>query len=497
MTNSNSSHPKGLYTLFFTEMWERFSYYGMRALLVLYLTAELLNNGFGMDRAEALAIYGIFTALVYVTPIFGGFLADKILGQRKAIFIGAIVMALGQFTLAWSVIAGEGMREFILHSGLALLIVGNGFFKPNISTVVGGLYSADDPRKDGGFTIFYMGINLGAFIAPLTAGALGEIIGWEYGFATAGLGMVLSTFWFYARRDTLGNVGLPPKKVNTPGYTDLVSKDWFDIIVYTVVSTVLSFGTIYLLNNLSESAISAIIWVLGIAGAVGIAYTIFKGTEGRTEWSRVAVIFVLAIFNIVFWSGFEQAGGTFNLFAAENTDRLVFGWEIPASYFQSINAIAIFTIAPIFDIMWVKLTNIGKNPPTPVKFGFALVMLSLGFFVMAVAASNSEGGMLVSPLWLVAVYLLHTLGELMISPIGLSMITKLSPTKIVSVMMGIWMGSIAIGNYLAAAMEAIAHSFGFQQGAEMFQFIGFQALIAGGIAILISPILKKAMKGIH
>ena len=494
MTQSNAGHPRGLYTLFFTEMWERFSYYGMRALLTLFLVAELINNGFGMSRAEAFAIYGVFTGLVYVTPIFGGYLADAILGQRKAIYIGAFVMAIGQFVMAYSVVAEESTRLFMLYSGLALLIVGNGFFKPNISTIVGGLYEADDPRKDGGFTIFYMGINLGAFIAPLTAGYLGEVYGWQYGFATAGFGMVIGALWFFFNQKSLKSVGLPPKCSSE--CTSLVGKDWSDIILYTIASIAFAFGAVYLIDVISETALDYIIYVIGIAAAGGIGYTIYNGTEGKTEWSRVSVIFILAIFNIVFWSGFEQAGSTFNLFAVESTDRIVMGWEIPASWFQAINAVAIFAIAPVFDVVWGKLTQMGKNPPTPLKFGFALIMLALGFFVMSAAASAAVGG-LVSPLWLVSVYLLHTLGELMISPIGLSMITKLSPPKIVSIMMGIWMGSIAVGNYLAAAMEHIAASMGFGQGAEMFRFIAFEALIAGAIAIALAPVIKKMMKGIH
>jgi len=497
MSKSNTGHPRGLYTLFFTEMWERFSYYGMRALLTLFLVAELINNGFGMTRAEAFTIYGVFTGLVYVTPIFGGWLADKVLGQRKAIYIGAVIMAIGQFVMAYSVIAGESTRLFMLYSGLSLLIVGNGFFKPNISTIVGGLYEADDPRKDGGFTIFYMGINLGAFIAPLTAGYLGETYGWQYGFATAGLGMLLGFVWFFFNQKTLENVGMPPKADKNDHL--LKVKDYIDVIIWSVGSIILSFAIVLFIDAASAIVLDSVVYVIGIAAAVGIGYSIFTGTQGKTEWSRVAVIFILAIFNIIFWSGFEQAGSTFNLFAADQTDRTIAlfnDWVIPASYFQAINAIAIFAIAPIFDVVWGKLTQIGKNPPTPLKFGFALLMLASGFFVMAAAAKSAEHG-LVSPLWLVSVYLLHTLGELMISPIGLSMITKLSPPKIVSIMMGIWMGSIAIGNYLAAAMEHIAESWGFNQGAEMFHFIAFEALIAGGIAIALSPVIKKMMKGIH
>ncbi len=504
MTQTKTGHPRGLYTLFFTEMWERFSYYGMRALLTLFLVAELINNGFGMTRAEAFTIYGVFTGLVYVTPIFGGWLADKVLGQRKAIYIGAVIMAIGQFIMAYSVVAGDHTivggdpyRLFFLYSGLSLLIVGNGFFKPNISTIVGGLYEADDPRKDGGFTIFYMGINLGAFIAPLTAGYLGETYGWQYGFTTAGLGMVLGFVWFFFNQKTLENVGMPPNADKDAHLLKI--KDYVDVLIWSIGSIILSFAIVFFIDAVSSTVLDSVITIIGIAAVGGIGYSIFTGTQGKTEWSRVAVIFILAIFNIIFWSGFEQAGSTFNLFAADQTDRTIAlfnDWVIPASYFQAINAIAIFAIAPIFDVIWGKLTQIGKNPPTPLKFGFALLMLAAGFFVMSAAASAAEHG-LVSPLWLVSVYLLHTLGELMISPIGLSMITKLSPPKIVSIMMGIWMGSIAIGNYMAAAMESIANSMGFEQGAPMFRFIAFEALIAGAIAIALAPVIKKMMKGIH
>lgn len=484
-------HPKGLYVLFFTEMWERFSYYGMRALLVLYLTAELFNGGFGLLRENALGIYAIFTGLVYLTPIVGGILADKILGQRKAIFIGAITMAMGQFSLAASVIADSpDMRMNLLYYGLAILIIGNGFFKPNISTMVGGLYKDGDPRKDSAFTIFYMGINLGAFFSPLVCGTLGEVYGWEYGFGTAGLGMLLGMFWFVAQGKALGEVGYAPK--NTDEVKGYSTKDWMDVLYYVVGSAVLCFLFVYLWFGIDETIQQVIIYSLLAIGLAGLIYVIVSGTNGPTEWSRVGVILVLALFHVVFWSGFEQAGGTFNLFAAENTDRILFDWEIPATYFQSINAIAIFAIAPIFSLLWVSLDKIGKNPRTTVKFAIALILLSLGFFVMAEAKNSAADG-LVSPLWLVGVYLLHTLGELAISPIGLSMITKLSPTKIVSAMMGVWMGSIALGNFLAGIMESVLESFGM----ELFSFIALEGLVAAGLLILLSPFLNKMMKGIH
>lgn len=495
MEVKNTRHPSGLYTLFATEFWERFSYYGMRALLVLYLTATFADGGFGMERSAALEIYAIFTGLVYLTPILGGLLADKYLGQRKAIFIGGIVMAVGQFTLASSVSYGVdgnmAMREFLLYCGLGFLIMGNGFFKPNISTIVGGLYDQNDPRKDSAFTIFYMGINSGAFLSPFIAGGLGEKIGWEYGYMSAGGGMLLSLIWFYVRRVSLKQVGLPPNSEESR--LGLVFKDLLDIIYYSVGCVLAVAGIVKLIDILSESTLDAISLVAIIVGSLYVIWTIFKGTNGKTEWSRVGAIILLAVFHVVFWAGFEQAGGTFNLFAQENTDRMIFGWEVPASWFQSLNPVFIITMGIPFSMLWIWLSKQGKNPRTPYKFGFGLLLLGIGFLLMMIAQGNANKGILVSPLWLVGVYFLHTSAELCISPVGLSLITKLSPQKIVSVMMGLWMGSIALGNYLAGTMEAILEKFDI----ELYPFLAAESITAAVIIIILGPILTKMMKGIH
>jgi POT family proton-dependent oligopeptide transporter len=490
---SLAGHPRGLYTLFFTEMWERFNYYGMRALLILYLTAQLLDEGgFGLVRQNALTIYAIFTFLVYITPIIGGWLADKVLGRRKAVFIGAITMAIGQFALAaTAVFADSSFRESLLYYALAVQILGNGFFKPNISTIVGELYEDNDPRKDGGFTIFYMGINLGAFIAPLICGTLGQKFGWEYGFGAAGIGMLLGFLWFYFQGQHLGDgIGFPPSPSHNQ--KQLVSRDWVDVALYSAGTLILALVFVLVWFRIPELARTITIYTMAISGSLALLWVIFNGTQGKTEWSRVGVILVLAFFNVLFWAGFEQAGGTFNLFAQDNTNRMLFGWEIPAAWFQSINAIAIFTIAPLFSMMWTAMDKLQKNPRTPVKFAMGLVMLSLGFFVMAAAKGASAHG-LVSPLWLVSVFVLHTLGELMLSPIGLSMITKLAPKRIVSVMMGLWMGSVACGNLLAGLLEGILHRFNM----ELYTFIAIETLVAAGILLAISPFLNRAMKGIH
>ncbi len=563
-------HPKALYTLFATEMWERFSYYGMRALLTLYLTAELVNGGFGLDREAALKIYAVFTGLVYLTPILGGWVADKFLGKRKTVYIGGLVMAVGQFLLASSSFLGTSLdtetRLVLFNFGLGVLIIGNGFFKPNISTIVGDFYDDNDPRKDSAFNIFYMGINLGAILGPFIAGALGENVFWGYGYLAAGIGMLLGVTWMYFHESTLDDKGLPPNYKNG---NVLGAKDWKDIIIYAIGLIVVTYIVMYIWRVLPDNATNILSIVGFIALFLGLAYIIFKGTNGSHEWSRMIVILVLAFFNIAFWAGFEQAGGTFNLFAKENTNRqlpsfslpdfftnidikwwgiiaLVFliiwvysiykriysdiqevkdsmakigkytligtlifallaiisyfssGPLLPASWFQNVNPIAILIFAPIFSVMWLKLDAMNFNPRTPVKFALGLFLGALAFWIMTFATKAADGGHLVSPFWLVIVYVILTLGELMLSPIGLSMITKLAPTKLGSVVMGLWMGSFAAGNYLAGVLESILHKLN-ESGhdIELYPFIMWVMLISGLIVLALSPLLNKAMKGIH
>ena len=488
-------HPKALYTLFATEMWERFSYYGMRALLTLYLTAELANGGFGLSREESLTLYAIFTGLVYLTPILGGWVADNFLGKRKTVYIGGMVMAVGQFLLAASAFMAHSLdpvtRLFIFNFGLGVLIIGNGFFKPNISTIVGDFYDDNDPRKDSAFNIFYMGINLGAILGPFIAGALGENVSWGWGYFAAGVGMIIGVFWMKSRENTLEDKGLPP---NSPeGKLVLDGKDWRDIFTYAIGLIISTFVIVYFWRMLPDNVASIITYIGFTVGILGLAYVIFKGTNGSDEWSRMIVILVLAFFNIAFWAGFEQAGGTMNLFAKENTDRLMFGWDMPATWFQNINPIAILIFAPIFSIMWLKLDALKFNPRTPIKFAIGLFLGAFAFWIMTQASNAAEGGNLISPWWLVIVYVVLTLGELMLSPIGLSMITKLAPRKLVSVVMGLWMASFAAGNYLAGMLEGILHKYDF----ELYPFITMLMLGSGICLLVLSPVLNKFMKGIH
>lgn len=480
--------------LFYTEMWERFSYYGMRALLVLYLTSELTGGGFGLDRASALKIYATFTGLVYLMPIAGGYLADRFLSQQKAVYIGAFLMAIGQFFMAASEFGEILIRESYRNFGLGLIIVGTGFFKANISTIVGSLYDENDVRKDSAFTIFYMGINIGALLGPFIAGFLGQEIDWFWGFFSAGTGMTLSTIWFYIQRKKLGEAGLPSRNLQR-GILKLTRKDALDILAYIISILVLIWTFLKLWRSIPATAQSIILWFLLIAGSGILVYIIMRNTHGRQAWSKMSVIFVLAFFNILFWSGYEQAGGTFNLFAQNNVDRMTFLGKFPASWFQSVPALYIVIFASLFAILWIRLSAIGKEPRTPVKFAFGLVLMSIGFVVMNIAAGRAGHGTLVSPLWLLIVYFMHTMGELCLSPIGLSMVTKLAPKAIVSVMMGIWFASIALANYLAGVLESILHNLFPNLG--LYMFLTFTTLGAGLILLLLAPLLNRLMKEIH
>ncbi len=551
--NKNQGHPKALYTLFATEMWERFSYYGMRALFTLYLTAELINGGFGLSEDDSLKLYAVFTGLVYLTPILGGWVADKFLGKRKTVYIGGLVMAVGQFLLAASAFLSSSLspdiRLVLFNFGLGVLIIGNGFFKPNISTIVGDFYDDNDPRKDSAFNIFYMGINLGAILGPFIAGALGEKVAWGWGFLAAGIGMILSVVWLNFRENTLEDKGLPPN--SEEGKLVLNGKDWRDILIYSIGVVVATFVVMTVWRNLPVAA-TKVITIAGFSAIVlGLAYVIIKGIEEgdawkkkfygvvavvlgflivkyggiwnsipenaqkyalyavallalvgiimllrneNKDWSRMGVIITLAFFNIAFWAGFEQAGGTFNIFAKNFTDRTFFGWEMPASWFQNINPIAILILAPIFSVVWLKLDKIKLNPRTSIKFALGLFFGALAFFIMTQAQGLiNNGATKVSPMWLFVVYVVLTLGELMLSPIGLSMITKLANPKLVSVVMGLWMASFAAGNFMAGMLKSILKQYDF----PLYPFIMWVMLGAGLIIVFLSPLLNKAMKGIH
>jgi proton-dependent oligopeptide transporter, POT family len=486
-------HPRGLYILFFSEMWERFSYYGMRALLVFYMTKHFL---FGDEKAYA--VYGSYTALVYATPVFGGMLADRLLGYRKAVVAGGILMAAGHFAMAIE-------HEQVFYLALGLLICGNGFFKPNISTIVGSLYAPGDPRRDAGFTIFYMGINLGAGAAPLLCGYIGETYGWHYGFGLAGVGMVLGLIVFLSGQKLLHGVAEPPdparlKRTLIPGLSHEMS-----VYVGSALAVLVAWQLVQ--RSVLVGWILSGIGVVVLVGLVG--YMLTKIDQPARDKMLVALI--LIGFNMVFWAFFEQAGSSINLFTDRNVDRSLLGWEVPASVFQSVNPAFILMFAPLFSMLWNNLGQRGKEPSTPVKFALGLLQLGFGFGALYLGAKAAGPDGIVALFWLVLGYLLHTTGELCLSPVGLSMITKLSPAKIVGLMMGTWFLSTAFSQYVAGIIAALTGVSG-EEGdtkslpppsetvmvyGNVFGTIAIAALVAGVILFVLSPWLRKRMHEVN
>ncbi len=505
-------HPRGLAVLFFTEMWERFSYYGMRGILTLFLTKHFL---FGDDKS--FLMYGTYTSLVYATPIFGGMIADKLLGFSRSVYIGGILMAIGQFTLAASALT---TNPVLLNVGLGLMIVGNGLFKPNISSIVGNLYDDNDPKKDSGFTIFYMGINLGAFLAPLVAGVLGEVYGWQYGFGAAGLGMAIGVISFWMNQDKLMGKGLPPNpEILEKKYFNFLSTEmavWAGaIILVPIIAILISFNDWQPLGAFEESmpflgGMSIMSWILAVIGLIVIGIVISTSLNStREEWQRLLVAVVLTFFSIVFWAFFEQAGSSMTLFTDRNIDRTLFGLTIPTSTFQSVNAFFIIALGVPFSALWIWLSKRKMEPSTPLKFSLGLVQVGLGFGVMVIGAQMfADSAGLVPIIFIILAYFLHTTGELCLSPVGLSMITKLSPAKIVGFMMGVWFLAPSIAQYIGgiiAAFTSIPEGGGGTGDAmssllvysDVFYIIFWFAVGSGAFLLILTPLLRKMMHGIH
>ncbi|HEV7672163.1 MAG TPA: peptide MFS transporter [Thermoanaerobaculia bacterium] len=478
-------HPRGLATLFFTEYWERFSYYGMRALLILFMTAGIASGGLGYDTAKAGAIYGLYTASVYLLALPGGWVADRLLGQRRAVLFGGILIACGHFSMAI-----DSVQTFFL--GLVLIVLGTGLLKPNVSTMVAELYPEGGSRRDAGFSIFYMGINLGAFLSPLVCGPLGQRVNWHLGFAVAGLGMVLGLIQYVLGSKHLGTAGIEPSAATSPAERAKARNFLLAAVgVLVVVIGLIWSGTV----PINAEAIAKVTgYVIGGLVAVYFAYQFISGGFDSTERKRVLAIFVLFLFSSVFWSGFEQAGSSLNLFAQERTDPNGFGFNMPASVLQSVNPLLIILCAPLFAWLWVRLSKSKLEPSAPAKFSLGLILLGGGFFVMIGAAKASAGGVLVSPLWLCLTYLFHTAGELCVSPVGLSTVTKLAPQRIVGQMMGIWFMSISLGNLIAGLVAGRFQSLPLPQ---LFGNVVINCVIAGVIlALLIRPI-RRLMSGVH
>jgi POT family proton-dependent oligopeptide transporter len=477
-------HPRGLATLFFTEMWERFSYYGMRALLTLFMTTATLqtNPGLGFDVATAGAIYGLYTSLVYILALPGGWVADNLWGQRKAVWVGGWTIAAGHFTMA---VPGP----FTFFLGMAFIVCGTGLLKPNVSTVVGELYPEGGARRDAGFSIFYMGINIGAFLGPLVTGYLGEGHRWHWGFGAAGVGMVLGLIQYRLGERHLGDAGLL-RTSDTADQIAAKSRKFFGTF-FTVVAALVAFGYLVSAGVVPLTLTRIATWLgYGVLIIVGLYFVYLWTLGGHTadESKRMGVIFWLFLLVAVFWSGFEQAGTSLNLFARDLTDRMILGWEAPASWLQSINPIFIIIGAPIFGSLWVWLERREADPSIPMKAGLGLTGLAAGFFVLSWGSANASADDLVSPAWLVVTYFLHTVGELCISPIGLSAITKLSPQRRVGQMMGIWFVGAALGNLFAGLVAGRLET---MMPTELFRTVALIVGSVGIVALALAPQIKK------
>jgi len=479
-------HPRGLATLFFTEMWERFSYYGMRALLILFMTASVARGGLGFPVAKAGAIYGFYTAMVYLLSLPGGWLADRIFGQRRAVLYGGILICAGQFSLM-----SPGLQGF--YAGLGLLMLGTGLLKPNVSTIVGQLYSQQDRRRDSGFSIFYMGINLGGLLAPLPCGWVGERIGWRLGFGVAGVGMLAGIIQYLWGSKYLGSAGLHPAPPASPEAGARLKRN----TALAAVAAAVILGTVGLLASTGQLDISA----EGISGALGIvlivvsvgifAWLLLGRGWTATERKRSGAILVLFLASAVFWASYEQAGSSLNLFAQRSTNRVVLGFDFPASWFQFVPSFFVMLLAPVFAWLWIALGK--RDPSSPAKFALALVFGGIAFAVLVPPARAAITGALVSPWWLVGTYFIQTAGEMCLSPVGLSAMTKLAPARVAGMMMGLWFVSISIGDYLAGKAASVYESMPLP---TLFGVVAATAIVAAGILTLLIRPTVRLMSGV-
>ena len=478
-------HPKGLFVLFFAEMWERFSYYGMRALLIFYLTKHWL-----FSDGEAGVIYGAYTALVYITPVLGGYLADRWLGQRKAVLYGAVLLTFGHFLMGFEGDGGQNAASLnIFWLALAFIIVGSGFLKANISVIVGQLYPRTDVRRDGAYTIFYMGINLGAFLGSLLCGYLGEVYGWAYGFGAAGVGMLLGLVVFIWGKPLLMGRGESPDPARLAAPVAGIKFEWLLYIV-----GIAAVGVCWWMVQ-NQALVGTL---LGIAGVMLVGYVIFTAVVKlpKEDRDRIFAAMFLIVGSILFWALFEQAGSSLNLF----TDRYVDRAGVPASMFQSLNAAYIVLLAPLFAALWTWLGRHRMEPSTPMKFGLAMMQLGLGFLVLKWGAEAVGVSNMTPVIFIFLIYLLHTTGELCLSPVGLSAMNRLAPAHMASLIMGTWFFASATGNFAAGLIAAATGSErASSEGAgkmlvlDVYQTIGLWAIGFGVLVALVSPLIKKLM----
>ena len=481
-------HPRGLSTLFFTEMWERFSYYGIRALLLLYMTADVSSGGLGMSAAIGGPIYGLFTSMAYMMALPGGWIADRLIGQRRAVLYGGLLIAAGNFSIA---IPATSLTAFYL--GLALIVCGTGLLKGNVSVIVGKLYKEHDNRRDAGFSIFYMGINLGAFAAPLFCGKLGQQINWHLGFAAAGVGMLLGLTQYVLSGTYLGEAGKHPVPAESPDAADRLRRNSLlvggGLILLVALFAGLSYSGALPITAVQVADAGGVFLLLLVVVFFGWLYFVAEWTPA--ERKRLYLIGVLFVASALFWSVFEQAGSTLNLFADRNTHNVLFGWEYPSSWFQSLNSLFIFALAPVFAWLWVKLANAGKEPSYGAKFAIGLIFVGLGFAVLiAPAGTTTATGARVSLLWLTTTYLIHTIGELSLSPVGLSAMTKLAPARIAGLMMGVWFLATSVGNYMGGRVAGLYESWPLP---NLFLAVAVFAVVAGLILFAFVKPMKRLL----
>jgi POT family proton-dependent oligopeptide transporter len=475
-------HPRGLSTLFFTEMWERFSYYGMRALLLLYMTAPLTAGGLGFDTAQGGAIYGLYTSMVYLATMPGGWIADRLIGPRRAVLYGGIFIAAGHFSMALATLA-------MFYLGLFLIVIGTGLLKGNVSVIVGKLYGADDNRRDAGFSIFYMGINLGAFIAPLVCGYLGQEVAWHYGFAAAGVGMLLGVIQYVLGGKSLGDAGIEPASATAEERARWKRQATLWGGLFVALAAIVGIGAYTGALPITATQVADAAGVMLIAITFGFfGWLYLAGEWTPEERKRLYVIGVLFLAASLFWSLFEQAGSTLNLFARDNTRNIAFGFEFPSSWFQSLNSLFLIIFAPVMAWVWVRMSAGGTEPSTPMKFAWGLVFAGLGFAIL-VPPAQAEG-QLASPLWLTSTLFLHTIGELLLSPVGLSAMTVLAPARIGGLMMGVWFLATSVGNFISGRVSGLYEAMALP---TLFGTIASIGIVFGVILMLATPAMRRLL----
>ena len=482
-------HPRGLATLFMTEMWERFSYYGMRALLVLFMVAALEDGGLGLSDQTATAIYGLYTAAVFLGSLPGGWIADRLMGAQRAVWVGGIIIMCGHFILAIP-------SNAIFFLGLIVIVLGTGLLKPNITAIVGELYEPGDPRRDSGFTLFYMGINLGAALGPLICGWL-ALQNWHYGFAAAGVGMLFGLIQFRLTRHHLGNAGREPDPSAVPS-DGFRRRAWLGIgACIALIGCLLIAGLGGWLQYDAVQLAQAATYVIVAVAVIYFGYIFAFSGLTKEERGRMIVIFVLISAATVFWVGSEQAGSSLNLFADRYTIREFGSFVIPASWFQSANPVFIILLGPLYSMLWIGLARRHLDPSSPLKLGIGLVILGLAFAVMIGAAALVAAGQQVLPSWLIFTYLLLTMGELALSPVGMSAVTKLAPRRLVGQMMGVWFLSLSLGSILAGLFAGEFSADAVEEMPGLYLQLVIMMVGAGAILMLVSGPLRRLAAGVR